>query len=54
LNYPEIDKQSFVVLKYVKHIRPYLINSKTKVIVPYPIVRNILMKKDLGRKELTG
>ena len=33
LNYHEVDKQAFVVFKVVKHFRPYLLKSKTKVIV---------------------
>jgi hypothetical protein len=54
LNYPEVEKHAYTVFKVVKHFRPYLIKSKTKVIVPYPVVRNLLVQKDLGRKELTG
>jgi hypothetical protein len=50
LDYPEVDKQAYVVFKVVKHFRPYLIKSKTKVIVPYPAVRNLLVQKDLGEK----
>jgi hypothetical protein len=50
LDYPEVDKQAYVVFKVVKHFRPYLIKSKTKVIVPYPTVRNLLVQKDLGEK----
>ena len=40
LKYPEVDKQAFTVFKAVKHFRPYLLKSQTKVIVPYPAVRN--------------
>jgi len=50
LNYLEVEKLAYVVFKDVKHFRPYLIKSNTKVIVPYPVVRNILVKKDLGEK----
>ena len=32
LNYTHVDKQDYVVYKSVKHFRPYLLNSKTKVI----------------------
>jgi hypothetical protein len=49
-----VDKQAFVVFKAVKHFRPYLLKSKTKVIVPYTTVRNLLVQKELGEKELTG
>ena len=50
LNYHEVDKQALVVFKAVKHFHPYLLKSKTKVIVPFPIVRNMLVQKDLGEK----
>ena len=50
LNYHEVDKQAFAVFKAVKHFRPYLLKSKTKIIVPYSSVRNLLVQKDLGEK----
>ena len=50
LNYHEVDKQTFAVFKVVKHFCPYLLKSKTKVIVPFSAVRNLLVQKDLGEK----
>ena len=50
LNYHEVDKQAFSIFKAVKHFHPYLLKSKMKVIVPYPLVRNLLVQKDLGEK----
>ena len=50
LNYHKVDKQAFVVFKVVKHFHPYLLKSRTKVIVPFPSVRNLLVQKDLGEK----
>ena len=50
LNYHEVDQQDFAVFKAVKHFHPYLLKSRTKVIVPYPSVRNLLVQKDLGEK----
>ena len=50
LNYSKIDKQAFVVFKAVKYFRAYLIKSKTKVIIPYTVVRNLLVQKELGEK----
>ena len=50
LNYREVDKQAFAVFKSVKHFRPYLLKSHTKVVVPYSAVRNLLVQKDLGEK----
>ena len=50
LNYHEVDKQAFAIFKSVKHFRPYLLKSRTKVIVPYPSVRNLLVHKYLGEK----
>ena len=43
LNYHEVDKHAFVVFKAVKHFLPYLLKSKTKVIVPFSVVRNFLV-----------
>jgi hypothetical protein len=50
LNYPSIDQQTYAVFKAVKHFRSYLLKSRTKVIVPYPAIRNLLVKKELGEK----
>ena len=50
MNYHEVDKQAFVLFKAVKHFQPYLLKSKTKVIVPFSVVRNLLVQKDLGEK----
>ena len=50
LNYHEVDKQDFAIFKAIKHFHPYLLKSRMKVIVPYPSVRNLLVKKDLGEK----
>ena len=36
------------MFKEVKHFRPYFLKSKKKVIVPYPVVRNLSVRKDLG------
>lgn len=46
--YAEVDKQSFVVFKDVKHFETYILKSKAKVIVPYPTLRNLLQQKELG------
>ena len=43
LNYTQVENKAYVVYKFVKHFRPYLLNSKTKVIVPYPMIRNVLI-----------
>jgi hypothetical protein len=50
LNYPTVDQQAYAVFKAVKHFRSYLLKSRTKVIVPYPVVRNLLVQKELGEK----
>jgi hypothetical protein len=50
LNYPVVDQQDYVVFKAVKHFRSYLLKSRTKIIVPYLAVRNLLVKKELGEK----
>ena len=48
LKYPAIDKQAFSVFKEVKHFRPYLLRSHTKVIVPHTAVRALLIQKEPG------
>jgi hypothetical protein len=50
LNYSAVDQQAYAVFKAVKHFRSYLLKSRTKVIVSYPAVRNLLVQKELGEK----
>jgi hypothetical protein len=50
LNYPAVDRQAYAVFKAVKNFQSYLLKSRTKVIVPYPAVRNLLVQKELGEK----
>jgi hypothetical protein len=50
LNYPTVYQQAYVVFKEVKHFWSYLLKSRTKFIVPYPTVRNLLVQKELGEK----
>ena len=47
LKYPKVDKQPCAVFKVIKHLCPYLLKSQTKVIVPYPVVRNIFVQNEL-------
>ena len=48
LNYPAIDKQAFVIFKAVKHFRPYLLRSHTRIIVFHSTVRSLLIQKEPG------
>ena len=50
LNYPAIDKQTYAVFIAVKQFRPYILKNRTKVIVPYPAVRSLLIQKELGER----
>ena len=50
LKYSKIDKQAYTVYKSAKHFRPYLLKSRTKVIMPYESIRNVLIQKELGEK----
>ena len=50
LNYPAIDKQAYAVFKAVKQFRPYILKNRTKVIVPYPVVRSLFVQKELGER----
>ena len=43
LNYLAIEKQAFAVFKAIKHFRPYILKSHTKVIVPHPSVISFLI-----------
>ena len=48
LKYLAIDKQAFAIFKAVKHFRPYLLRSHTKIIVPHTAVRALLIQKQPG------
>eukprot|EP00253_Pinus_taeda_P017057 PITA_17057 len=50
LNYSEVEKQAFVLYIAVKHYRPFLLKAHTKVIVPFPAVRQLLIQRELGEK----
>lgn len=43
LNYPDIDKKSYVVLKAIKTFKPYLRKSHMKVVVPHSMVKSLLV-----------
>jgi len=50
LNYLDVEKQGYAVFKAVKQFCPYLLNAKTKVIVPHPAVRALFMQKEMGER----
>ena len=50
INYSQVDKHTYMVYKSVRHYRPYLLKSRTKVIVPYAAIHNVLIQKELGEK----
>eukprot|EP00253_Pinus_taeda_P019001 PITA_19001 len=50
LNYSAMEKQAYVVFKAIKYFRPFLLKTHTKIIVPFPAVRNLLVQKDVGEK----
>lgn len=50
LNYSDVEKQAYSVFKSIKHFRPFLLKTHTKVIEPFPTVRNILVQRDVGEK----
>lgn len=50
LNYLDVEKQVYVVFKTIKHIRPFPLKTHTKIIVPFPMVRNIFVQKYVGEK----
>lgn len=50
LNYSDVEKQAYAVFKAIKYLRPFLLKTHTKIIVPFPAVRNLLVQKDVGEK----
>jgi len=50
LNYSDVEKQAYAVFKAVKYFRPFLLKTHTKIIVPFPALRNLLVQKDVGEK----
>jgi len=50
LNYLDAEKQDFVVFKSIKHFRPFLLKTHTKLIVPFSAVINLLIQRDVGEK----
>jgi len=45
LNYSDVEKQAFVVFNSIKHLRPFLLKTHTKVIVPFSSMRNLLVQE---------
>lgn len=43
LNYSDVEKQAYVFFKAIKYFRPFLLKTHTKIIVPFPPVRNLLV-----------
>lgn len=50
LNYSDIEKKAYIIFKLIKHFKPFLLKTHTKIIVPFPAVRNLLVQKDVGEK----
>ena len=50
LKYLDIDKQAYAVYKDVKHFKPCILKSHTKVVVSHPLVRSVLVQKEVGGK----
>ena len=50
LKYQNVEKQGFAVFKVIKHFRPYILKSQTKVIVPHLVVRYLFFQKEMGER----
>ena len=50
LNYSVVEKQDFAVFKTLKHFKPFLLKTPTKILVPYPAVRQLLIQRELGEE----
>eukprot|EP00253_Pinus_taeda_P004051 PITA_04051 len=48
--FKDVEKQAYAVFKEIKYFRPFLLKTHTKIIVPFPTVRNLLAQKDVGEK----
>ena len=43
LNYTDVEKQAYAVFKSIKHFKPFLIKSHTKVTVSHPSIQIFLI-----------
>jgi len=50
LNYSNVEKQAYAIFKAIKHFRPFLLKTHTKIIVSFTMVRNLLVEKGVGEK----
>ena len=50
LNYSNLDKHSFSLIKVVKKFYHYILRSKVYAIVPNPMVKTLLMQNELSEK----
>ena len=50
LNYSNLDKQSFALIKVVKKFCHYILRSKAYAIVPNPTLKMLLMSNELGER----
>lgn len=50
LNYSNVEKQVFPIFKSIKHFRPFLLKTHTKVILSFLAVKNMLIQRDVGEK----
>lgn len=50
LNYSAVEKQAFSVFKTLKHFRSFLLKTHKKIIVPYPVVRQLFIQREVGEK----
>ena len=50
LKYSEVEKQDFFVFKSIKHFRQILLKTHTKVIIPFFVVIQLLVQREVGEK----
>lgn len=48
IEYSLMEKQAFVVVKVVKHLRYYILHSHAIVYVPHLAIKSILTQQDIG------
>ena len=48
MDYPNVEKQAYALVKVVKKFRHYILRRKVHAIVPNIVVKTLLMQRELG------
>lgn len=50
LNYLDVEQQAFAIFQSIMNFRHFLLKTHTKVVVPFSVVRNLLIQRDVGER----